>query len=159
MRLHVTSTDAQSAQAVSAALAQPGPVAIVVDDADLLTGTPLGDELVSRYRRIRDSDSRLIAAVTTDSVTVPRGLILELSRSRCGLVLEASSPADGSALGARLPAAVIDRCPQLRGALVSNGQVTAVQVPELAISPAASDGSLPGRAGGEAEEKRGSVAG
>jgi len=158
VRLHLTSTDAQSAQAVSAALAQPGPVAIIVDDADLLTGTPLGDELVSRYRRIQDSDSRLMAAVTTDSVTVPRGLVLELSRSRCGLVLEASSPADGSALGARLPAAVIAGIPKLRGALVSNGQVTAVQVPELAISPAGSGGSLPDRAGGGTEEKRGSVA-
>ena len=157
VRLHLTGTDAEAAQALSAALARPGPVAIVVDDADLLAGTPVGDELVARYRRIRDSGSRLLAAVSADSVTVPRGLILELARGRCGLVLEPSSPADGSALGARLPAAVITGVPKLRGALVSNGQVTAVQVPELAVSPPSSGGSGSDRAGGETRENRGSV--
>ena len=156
--LHLTGTDAEAAQALSAALAGPARAAIVVDDADLLTGTPLGDDLVARYRRIRDSDSRLLAAVNSDAVTVPRGLILELSRGRCGLVLEPSSPADGTPLGARLPAAVIAGVPKLRGALISNGQVTAVQVPELAVSPARPDGSGPDEAGREAEEKRGSIA-
>ena len=55
MRLHLTSTDAQSVQAVSAALAETGPAALIVDDAELLAGTPLGDEVVARYRGLRDS--------------------------------------------------------------------------------------------------------
>lgn len=132
VRLHVTGTDAEAATALGAVLGQPGPVGVVVDDAELLTGTPVGDELTAWYRRIRDSDSRLMAAATTDSVTVPRGLILELSRGRCGLILEPSSPADGSPLGLRLPAAVLAGGLKLRAALIADGRVTAAQVPELA---------------------------
>ena len=158
VRLHLTGTDAEAAQDLSAALAQPGVVAVVVDDADLLTGTPVGDELASRYRRIQDGDSRLLAAVSADSVTVPRGLILELTRGRCGLVLEPSTPADGMPFGIRLPAAVVGGALKLRDALVSNGQVTAVQVPELAQSPAGPDRPGPDRAGGETREQRGATA-
>ena len=131
VRSHVSGTDAEAATALGAVLGQPGTVGVVVDDAELLTGTPVGDELTAWYRRIRDSDSRLMAAVSADSVTVPRGLILELSRGRCGLILDPSSPADGSPLGLRLPAAVLASGLKLRGALIADGQVTAIQVPEL----------------------------
>jgi DNA segregation ATPase FtsK/SpoIIIE, S-DNA-T family len=132
VRSHLTGTDAEAATALSAVLGQPGPVGAVVDDAELLTGTPVGDELIAWYRQIRDSGSRLMAAASTDSITVPRGLILELSRGRCGLILGPSSPADGSPLGLRLPAAVLAGGLKLRGALIADGQATAVQVPELA---------------------------
>ena len=148
-RLLVTGTDAESAQALSAALAQPGRVAIVVDDADLLVGTPVGDELFAWYRRIQDSESQLLAAASAVGVIAPRGLVLELALGRCGLVLEPSSPTDGSAFGVRLPAAVIIGVPKLRGVLVSNGQVSAVQVPELAAWPPSSGGSGLGHMGGE----------
>jgi len=141
VRLHLAGTDAAAAADLKTALEQPGRVTVVADDADLLASTPLGSELAAWYQKAAaDSGSRLLAAVRTENVTVPRGLVLELSKGRCGLVLEPSSPVDGSPLGARLPAAVIAGN-RLRAALVSVGRVTVVQVPELPAALADPDSS------------------
>jgi DNA segregation ATPase FtsK/SpoIIIE, S-DNA-T family len=131
IRVHLTTSDATAASALAAALTD-GPVAIVVDDADLLTDTPLGDELTSRYRGIRDSGHRMLAATTADGATVFRGLIPELAKAKCGLVLEPASAADGGPLGARLSLAVLASGLPLRGALVRGGLVMPVQVPTIA---------------------------
>jgi hypothetical protein len=68
-------------------------VAIVVDDAELLTDTPLGNELTACYRRIRDSGHRLLAAAVADGSFGLRGLIPELAKTKCGLILEPTSAA------------------------------------------------------------------
>jgi S-DNA-T family DNA segregation ATPase FtsK/SpoIIIE len=140
VRLHLTETDAAAAAKLAAALGLPGPVSVIADDADLLAGTPLGSELAAWYGRPATAagGSRLLAAVRADSVTVPRGLVHDLLKTKCGLLLEPSGPVDGAPLGTRLPAAVIARH-RLRGVLVSDGRVTAVQVPELPAWPAARD--------------------
>jgi S-DNA-T family DNA segregation ATPase FtsK/SpoIIIE len=137
--LHLTGTDGAAAAELKAMLEQPepSPVTVVADDADTLTGTPLGDELATWYAKSAVSGrGRLLAAVRTDSVTVPRGLVLDLTKGKSGLVLEPSNPVDGAPLGARLPAAMIARH-RLRGVLISDGRATAVQVPELPATLAA----------------------
>ena len=134
--LHLTGSDATAAGALAAALAEAADAAIVVDDAELLTDTPLGNELTACYRRIRDSDHRLLAAAAADGSFGLRGLIPELAKTKCGLVLEPASTTDGSVLGARLPASVFAPGVRLRGALVHHGRITAVQVPTWPDGPA-----------------------
>ena len=127
--LHLTSSDAAAADSLTAALAGVTEATIVVDDADLLTDTPLGNELTACYRRIRDSGHRLLGAAAADGSFGLRGLVPELAKTKCGLVLAPASTTDGSVLGARLPASVFAPGVMLRGALVHHGRITAVQVP------------------------------
>jgi S-DNA-T family DNA segregation ATPase FtsK/SpoIIIE len=133
---HLTGTGAEAAEALATALAAARPAAIVVDDVELLTDTPLGNELVSRQRGLRDSGHRMLAAASGDSAASLRGLIPALAKGRCGLILEPASPADGTPFGTRLPVSVLAPGVPLRGALIHNGRVTAVQVPALPEVPA-----------------------
>jgi S-DNA-T family DNA segregation ATPase FtsK/SpoIIIE len=153
IRVHLTSTDAEAARALAAALAD-GPVAIVADDADLLVDTPLAEELMSRYRAIRDSGHRMLAATTADGATVFRGLVPELAKRKCGLVLEPGSVADGGPFQARLPASVLASGMRLRGALIRGAVITPVQVPTLASSPRLAPAEAAGMAVPGVEEKR-----
>ena len=134
--LHLTSSDAAAVDSLMAALAGVTEAAIVVDDAELLTDTPLGNELTACYRRIRDSGHRLLAAAAADGSFGLRGLVPELAKTKCGLVLAPASTTDGSVLGARLPASVFAPGVTLRGALVHHGRITAVQVPAWPDGPA-----------------------
>ena len=134
IRVHLTAADTAAAGALTAALAD-GPAAIVVDDADLLIDTLLAEELVKRHRAIRDSGHRMLAATTADGATVFRGLIPELAKGKCGLVLEPGSATDGGPFGARLPASVLASGMPLRGALIRGAVITPVQVPTVASSP------------------------
>ena len=127
--LHLITSDAAAVDSLTAALAGVTEAVIVVDDAELLTDTPLGNELTARYRRIRDSRHRLIAAAAADGSFGLRGLVPELAKTKCGLVLAPASSTDGSVLGARLPASMFAPGVSLRGALVHHGRITAVQVP------------------------------
>jgi len=133
--LHLTNSDAAATDRLTAALTGAA-AAIVVDDAELLTDTPLGNELAACYRRIRDSGHRLLAAAAADGSFGLRGLISELAKTKCGLILEPASTTDGSVLGARLPASVFAPGVTLRGALVHHGRITAVQVPARPYGPA-----------------------
>jgi S-DNA-T family DNA segregation ATPase FtsK/SpoIIIE len=133
--LHLTSSDAAAVERLTAALAEPA-VAIVVDDAELLTDTPLGNELTACYRRIRDSGHRMLAAAAADGSFELRGLVPELAKTKCGLILEPTSITDGSVLGARLPASVLAPGVTLRGVLIHHGRITAVQVPAWPDRPA-----------------------
>jgi DNA segregation ATPase FtsK/SpoIIIE, S-DNA-T family len=136
IRLHLTAADTSAAGALRQALAGAGPVAIVVDDAELLADTPLGEELTAAYRGIRDSGHRLVAASAMDSAAGFRAwLVPELAKARCGLVLEPASPTDAAPFGARLPLSVLAGGVRLRAALVHNGSVAPVQVPEVMDHP------------------------
>lgn len=125
------------------------PMVVKVLRADLVAYS----EVVGRFVRER---SILTSISHPNVVTVPRVLILELTRGQCGLVLEPFNPADGIRFGTGLPA--VTGVPKLRGALVSNGQVTTMQMPELAESPTVPDKPGSDRAGGEAREQRGATA-
>ena len=79
----------------------------------------------------RDSHDRILAATTIDSATGFRGLIPELAKGKCGLVLEPASPTDAGPFGARLPLSALVTGQRLRGALVQGSSVRPVQVPAL----------------------------
>jgi S-DNA-T family DNA segregation ATPase FtsK/SpoIIIE len=134
--LHLTGSDADAAARLTAALDGTPGAAIVVDDAELLADTPLGNELAAWYRRIRDTGHRLLAAAAADGSFGLRGLVPELAKTKCGLVLEPASTTDGSVFGARLPASVFAPGVLLRGALIHHGRITAVQVPTWSDDPA-----------------------
>jgi len=156
--LHLDTSDAPATDRLKSALAGADGAVIVVDDAELLTDTPLGNELTACCRRIRDSGHHLLAAAAADGSFGLRGLVPELAKTKCGLVLAPASATDGSVLGARLPASVFAPGMTLRGALVHRGRITAVQVPAWPDDPA--DGSWPetSRAAARAEGEHGRVA-
>jgi S-DNA-T family DNA segregation ATPase FtsK/SpoIIIE len=156
--LHLTATDADAVDRLTAALAGVTEAAIVVDDAELLTDTPLGNELTACCRRIRDSGHRLLASAAADGSFGLRGLVPELAKTKCGLVLAPASTTDGSVLGARLPASVFAPGVTLRGALIHHGRITAVQVPAWPDDPADKAWPHAGRATAGAEGEHGRVA-
>ena len=146
VRLHLAVTGPEAAGALKAALAETGQAVLVVDDAELLTGTPLGDELVAQCRGLRDTGHRILAATVPDSVTPLRGVSAELAKIKSGLLLEPANPLDGGPFGARLPLSILTIGVPLRGALVHGGRITAVQVPgitNLTAEPAWSGSDRP----------------
>ena len=105
-----------------------GPVAVVVDDAELVVDSPLSAVLERVVRAARDTGSLVLAAGTTDVlVTGYRGFVVDLRRLRSGLLLCPQSPADGDLLGIRV-AGRADAVVPGRGLLVSRTGVTPVQV-------------------------------
>jgi S-DNA-T family DNA segregation ATPase FtsK/SpoIIIE len=140
--LHLTETGAEAVSLLTEALNGPGPIGLVVDDADLLVGTPLGDELLAVSRQIRDGSRSVLAATISDN-TMLRGLALELANNKCGLVLEPANALDGQPFGARLPSSVLGSGVTLRAALVHDGMITNVQVPEIINSLAGSAAVAP----------------
>jgi len=106
-----------------------GPVAVLVDDAELVVDSPLGPVLERFARTARDDGSVFVVAGTTDVlVTGYRGFVVDLRRSRCGLLLCPTSPADGDLLGVRLARGSIGPLHPGRGVLVEQGSPTPLQV-------------------------------
>jgi S-DNA-T family DNA segregation ATPase FtsK/SpoIIIE len=144
VRLHLTTTDNDAATKFREALASPGPLTVVVDDAELLADTALGDELTTLYRGIRDTGHRVVAATNMDGTGGFRSWFLsDLAKARCGLVLGPSSPGDAGPIGgARLPLSVLAGGIPLRAVLVHNSVVVPVQVPT--VSDFSASGKRPG---------------
>jgi S-DNA-T family DNA segregation ATPase FtsK/SpoIIIE len=100
---------------------------VLVDDAELLLDTALDDLLGRLARAARDADQAVVAAGTTaDLSSQYRGFVVDLRRSRSGLLLSPQSQGDGDLLGVRLPRNMAAG-PLGRGLLVVNGAVTPVQ--------------------------------
>jgi DNA segregation ATPase FtsK/SpoIIIE, S-DNA-T family len=131
-RLPLTGTGAQAAAELQAVLAETSQAVLVVDDAELLAGTPLGDEVLAQCRALRDSGHRILAATVPDSVSTLRGITAELAKLKCGLLLEPANPLDGGPFGVRLPLSILTAGIPLRGAFVQGSRITAVQVPSVA---------------------------
>jgi hypothetical protein len=99
---------------------------VLVDDAELLLDTALDDLLGRLARAARDADQAVVAAGTTaDLSSQYRGFVVDLRRSRSGLLLSPQSQGDGDLLGVRLPRNMAAG-PLGRGLLVVNGAVTRV---------------------------------
>jgi DNA segregation ATPase FtsK/SpoIIIE, S-DNA-T family len=121
-----------------------GPVAVAVDDAELLGESPAADLLEELARVARDEGSLVIAAGTTEDLLAHRyrGWLAMLRRSRCGLLLNPSSNVDGEVFDLRLPRSTSGGWPPGRALLVWRGAATPIQVPLPAAVPAqASRGS------------------
>jgi S-DNA-T family DNA segregation ATPase FtsK/SpoIIIE len=100
---------------------------VLVDDAELLLDTPLDDRLGRVVRAARDADQAVVAAGTTgDLASQYRGFVVDVRRSRSGLLLSPQSQGDGDLLGVRLPRNMAPG-PLGRGLLVLGGAVTPVQ--------------------------------
>lgn len=102
---------------------------IAVDDAELLTDTPLSIGLEEVVRSARDGDHGVLVAGASDALSSTyRGFTVDVRRSRSGLILSPQTPADGDVLGVRLPRGV-EGGPPGRGILVVGGTMSPVQVP------------------------------
>ncbi len=104
------------------------PLAVLVDDAELVTDSPAAAALDRIAREARDRGHLLILAGTTEDLCVGfRGFVVDARRGRCGLLLRPRGPLDGDVLGVRPPRNA-GFTPPGRGLLVVRGEVTAVQV-------------------------------
>lgn len=139
---HVLSAGADLAAAarrlverVQGARAAPdGPPVVLVDDADVLDGTPLGDALEQLALALQrpggsgpSAELLVLAASTPALLTRYTGPLAGARQSRSGLLLGPSSPLDGDVVGISLPRRREERRPG-RGLLVRRGRATAVQV-------------------------------
>lgn len=121
-----------------------GPVAVAVDDAELLGDSPAADLLEEVVRAARDRGSVVVAAGTTEDLISQRyrGWLAMIRRSRCGLLLNPASYVDGEVFDLRLPRSTCGGWPPGRALLVWRGATTPVQVPLPAGGPVGSVGSL-----------------
>jgi S-DNA-T family DNA segregation ATPase FtsK/SpoIIIE len=121
-------TDREASYDLEALLAAR-PDAILIDDAELLIDSPLAFVLEKAVREMRDTNTVVVAAGTTDElVTGYRGFVVELRRSKTGVLLSPQSSADGDLLGVRLSRSVGGPIHPGRGLLCHRGQTTRVQV-------------------------------
>jgi len=107
---------------------------VLVDDAELLAGGAVDDALVEHLRAVSAhrgetaAAGALVAAGTgPDLAAAFRGLVPEVRRARCGLLLHPLGASDGDLLGVRLPRTA-SAAPPGRASLVQRGEVTTVQV-------------------------------
>jgi DNA segregation ATPase FtsK/SpoIIIE, S-DNA-T family len=121
--------DARDAAFDDAIRAAATPLAILVDDAELVTDTAAAGTLDQLMRHARDAGHVVAIAGTTDDLSVGfRGFIVDARRARTGVLLAPRGPLDGEALGARLARDTGGRLPPGRGLLVCRGAVSAVQL-------------------------------
>jgi S-DNA-T family DNA segregation ATPase FtsK/SpoIIIE len=126
--LRICHTDREASYDLEALLAE-APDAILIDDAELLVDSPLANLLEKAVREMRDTNTVVVAAGTTDElITGYRGFVVELRRAKCGLLLSPQSAADGDLLGVRLSRAIGGPVHPGRGLLCTRGTTTPLQV-------------------------------
>ncbi|MGH4015181.1 MAG: FtsK/SpoIIIE domain-containing protein [Pseudonocardiaceae bacterium] len=119
------------------ALAAVGdPVAVLVDDAELLADDPAA-VLERLVRDARDRGCLVIAAGTTEDLLVARyrGWLAAARRSRSGLLLNPASYLDGEVFDLKLPRSINGGWPPGRGLLVRRGHTLRIQVPTATWCP------------------------
>jgi S-DNA-T family DNA segregation ATPase FtsK/SpoIIIE len=129
--LHLSTSSNPDPTDVAAALnAAAGPLAVVVDDAELLHGADVADLLQQVLRDGRDRGHVVLVAGTSEELATSfRGFTADARKSRSGLLLSPTSHLEGDLLGVRLPRSSVFSGPPGRGLLVRSGQVLLVQVP------------------------------
>lgn len=129
--LQLTQLDAD--QLVAARRADPD-LCVLVDDGELVDGSPVERALLEMARLVDTTDGVIVlAAELTRANGSFRGLVPEVSRDGVGVLLGAGSPADGDVLGVRLQPDTVRR--PGRGHLVVDGLATALQVALLDLQP------------------------
>ncbi|MFC7594736.1 FtsK/SpoIIIE domain-containing protein [Terrabacter sp. GCM10028922] len=100
---------------------------ILVDDVELVERTAVEEALLQTARLVDDTDGLVaVAADLARAGTAFRGLVPEIARDGCGLILSPSAPSDGDVLGVRLDDTGRHRAG--RGFLVTDGQAHRFQV-------------------------------
>jgi len=118
-------------------LQRPEPIALVIDDAELLDDRAVIDLLERFVRDVRDTGSVLIAAATTEDLLLNRyrGWLSSARRDRTGLLLNPATHLDGDVFDLRLPRSTSGGWPPGRGLLSVRGEALTVQVPLPAEHP------------------------
>jgi DNA segregation ATPase FtsK/SpoIIIE, S-DNA-T family len=91
---------------------------VLVDDAETFLDTPVGDALTDAVRRGDSRQIAVVAARSDDLAVAYRGLLFEVRRGQCGLLLQ-PRPVDGELLGVRLRRSSVTTVPG-RGVLVGD---------------------------------------
>jgi S-DNA-T family DNA segregation ATPase FtsK/SpoIIIE len=100
---------------------------IVVDGDDLVDASPIGTVLEECARLVCDTDGLIVVGSDLSRANASfRGLVPEVARDGCGVILGARSPTDGDVLGVRLDTGGPHR--RGRGFLVADGLAVPVQV-------------------------------
>jgi len=107
-----------------------GPVAVVVDDGELLVEAPCVGAFEAVLREGRDGQRALVVGGTTgEMVTGYRGYVVEARKTKSGVLLNPEHPMDGELLGIRPPRSAVGPMPKGRGLLVLRASYVPVQVP------------------------------
>ncbi|WP_156971365.1 FtsK/SpoIIIE domain-containing protein [Knoellia sinensis] len=119
--------DPWDAESLIAAKRAHPDLAVLVDDADAIDGTPV-EPVLTEIVSLVDRDGGLVVAVGTPmaAVTQFRGLLHAVARAQAGILLAPRTPSDGEALGIRAPRGLAS-VPG-RALLVSGRHQTEVQV-------------------------------
>jgi S-DNA-T family DNA segregation ATPase FtsK/SpoIIIE len=114
--------------------AAAGPLAILVDDAELLVGHASTEEILTRVLAIaRDNGGALVVASSAAHLgRTTRNFLTSIPPlTRCGLLLTPEEKGQAMLFGARLPGNAVFTRPAGRGFLIQANQAVLVQVPEL----------------------------
>jgi len=106
-------------------------VALLIDDAELVTDAPVAATLDRLMRSARDTGHVLVIAGLTETLSLGfRGFVVDARRGRAGVLLTPRAPLDGDVLGIRLPRSTGAPAPAPagRGLLVVGGATTRLQV-------------------------------
>ena len=124
------------------ALAHVGsPLAVLVDDAELITDLPVARDLDRLMCIARDAGHIVVIAGSTDEMGIGfRGFLVDARRARSGILLNPRGPLDGEVLGVRLPRSTACAAAPGRGLLVVRGSITQLQVATPATRPAQAPG-------------------
>ncbi|MFM6848715.1 MAG: FtsK/SpoIIIE domain-containing protein, partial [Terrabacter sp.] len=121
---HLSQHDA--AELVTARRLDPD-LCLLVDDGDAVDASPVEPALVEATRLVEGTRGFVAVAADLGRANAAfRGLVPEISRDGCGLLLQPGSPTDGDVLGTRLDVPV-ERRPG-RGYLVLDGTAQPAQV-------------------------------
>jgi len=109
-----------------------GPVAVLVDDGELLVDAPCAPAFEAVLREGRDGQRALVVGGTTsEMVNGYRGYIVEARKTKSGVLLNPEHPMEGELLGIKPPRSAVGPMPKGRGLLVLRGTYLPVQVPML----------------------------
>jgi S-DNA-T family DNA segregation ATPase FtsK/SpoIIIE len=118
--------------------------AVLVDDAELVHGSPVDDVLVEFAHSRAPGTLALVVAGLIDGLGVAlRGVLVEAKRGKQGVLLSPTSAMDGNALGAGISRELLGRGAPGRALMAVAGEFVAVQLP---VPPSFADRSRTGRA-------------
>jgi S-DNA-T family DNA segregation ATPase FtsK/SpoIIIE len=107
-----------------------GPVAVLVDDGELLVDAPCAPAFEAVLREGRDGQRALVVGGTTgEMINGYRGYIVEARKTKSGVLLNPEHPMEGELLGIKPPRSAVGPMPKGRGLLVLRGSYLPVQVP------------------------------
>lgn len=115
---------------------------ILVDDAENLTGTPMEAALLEATTIVDTAEGVVVVAAETQrALGLFRGLVPEVSRDGCGVLLLPTSAADGDLLRVRVDV-LTERRPGF-GFVVADGSCTPVQIADAFAAPVRAEGRPP----------------